>query len=128
MYDENIARIAVIRAAVISIARLLLIALVVCSIGRLTTTAPARSPALVMTQCSPSAAGRDRWLSMDAYRLVLAVAVHQAGRLEEDGLDVLIFLLAVAVIVSPMIGVPSAKASTSRRRSPALRRSFCWAA
>ena len=48
MYEETIARIAVTSAAVIRIARLLLIALVVCSIGRLTTTAPARSPGSVV--------------------------------------------------------------------------------
>ena len=64
MYEATIARIAVTSAAVIRMARLLLIALLVCSIGRLTTTAPARSPALVGTQCWPSPVGRIRWLSM----------------------------------------------------------------
>ena len=37
-------------------------------------------------------------------RLVLAVAVHQAIRLEEDGLDVLILLLAVGVSLRPTSG------------------------
>ena len=63
MYDENIATIAVIKAAVISMARFLLIALLVWSIGKVMTTAPARSPSLGKTQSFPSAVGRDRWLS-----------------------------------------------------------------
>ncbi len=64
MYDETIASTAVTSANVISMARLLLIALVVCSIGRLTTTAPARSSGSVFTQCWPSGASFVMWLSM----------------------------------------------------------------
>ena len=88
MYDETIARIAVISAAVISMARLLLIALLVCSIGKVTTTAPARSPGLGDTQCLPSAVGRDRWLSKCR---VFARRGSPSGSdgFEEDRLDVL---------------------------------------
>ena len=68
MYEETIARIAVTSAAVIRMARLRLIALVVCSIGRLTTTAPARSPALVRTQSCRRAPAAIKWLSMMACR------------------------------------------------------------
>ncbi len=57
MYDESIATIAVMSAAVISIARFRLIAVIVCFIGSVTATAPARSPTFVGIQCSPSGAG-----------------------------------------------------------------------
>ena len=96
MYDENIATIAVIKAAVISIARFLLIALFVWSIGKCDDDGTGQVAHLGKTQSLPSAVGRDMWLSIG--RCLPRVTVHQAGRLvEENGLDVLELLFDLAV-------------------------------
>ncbi len=120
MYEETIARIAVTSAAVIRIARLLLIALLVCSIGRLTTTAPARSPTFGLHPVL--AVGRE--LVMVVVDMVVPSfpwqSIRQLDLKKTAWMYWNSFLFGVSC--SAHMGVPSAKRGASRANGLVLRR------